>query len=74
MMFATVEAIPFMITLNRFALDDAVAELMILEVAEIPLVELVITFPVDDNVFEVTTDVVPIDPPMFEVNTFPDTD
>ena len=34
--FATVDAIPLMITLNRFADDDAVAVLMIDDVADLP--------------------------------------
>lgn len=71
--FVIAEEIPFTIVWKVLVLVDRVLVLIIDEVAEIPLVELVSTFPDEERVFEVITEVVPIDPPIFEVKMFPDT-
>ena len=72
MMLATDDAIPLMITLNRFADDDAVAVLMIDDVADTPLVALVITLPDDDNVFEEITLLVATTPLIVVVRVLPE--
>ena len=76
MMFATVDEIPLMIVWNRFALDDAVAELMIVDVDDTPLTFEVNVLADEDNTLVVvgtrpTIDVVDITPLTLDVTTPP---
>ena len=76
MMLVTVDEIPLIIVWNRLPLDDAVAELMIVEVATTPFTALVSMFVAEDNEFVVVDtkpaiDVVETTPFILEVTTPP---
>jgi hypothetical protein len=76
MMLVTADEIPLIIVWNRLPLDDAVAELMIVEVATTPFTALVSMFVAEDNEFVVVDtkpaiDVVETTPFILEVTTPP---
>jgi hypothetical protein len=74
MMFVTADDTPLIIVWNRLPDDEATVELMIEAFEVTPFTFEVKVLVAEDRVCEVITEVVPIDPPIFEVKTFPVTD
>ena len=72
--FVTADEIPLITVWNRFPDDEATVVLMIDEVEVTPFTFEVKVLVAEVRVCEVITEVVPIDPPIFEVKTFPVTD
>jgi len=73
-MFVTADDTPLIIVWNRFPDDEATVELMIEAFEVTPFTFEVKVLVAEARVCEVITEVVPIDPPIFEVKTFPVTD